>query len=151
MLGHDDQGAVPGAATHANPDKYHQTSFNALAGYGAEGAQGRVEVEAGLINKRYDNFKLMRGKSRTTPSVIVMTPSSAPRSTGAWRPRPSCCFRPCRRNMTTSRVIPSPDMDNAGQHGPQVSGWRNLGSGSQDHGHLQGWSDQEGFQRRQPA
>jgi hypothetical protein len=58
MLGHDDQGAVPGAATHANPDKYHQTSFNALAGYGAEGAQGRVEVEAGLINKRYDNFKL---------------------------------------------------------------------------------------------
>lgn len=57
MLGHDDQGAVPGAATHANPDKYHQTSFNALAGYGAEGAQGRIEVEAGLINKRYDNFK----------------------------------------------------------------------------------------------
>ena len=58
MLGHDDQGAVPGAATHANPDKYHQTSFNALAGYGAEGAQGRVEVEGGVINKRYDNFKL---------------------------------------------------------------------------------------------
>ena len=58
MLGHDDQGAVPGAATHANPDKYHQTSFNALAGYGAEGAQGRVEFEGGLINKRYDNFKL---------------------------------------------------------------------------------------------
>lgn len=57
MLGHDDQGAVPGAATHANPDKYHQTSFNALGGYGAEGAQGRIEVEAGLINKRYDNFK----------------------------------------------------------------------------------------------
>jgi hypothetical protein len=58
MLGHDDQGAVPGATTHANPDKYHQTSFNALAGYGAEGAQGRVEFDAGLINKRYDNFKL---------------------------------------------------------------------------------------------
>ena len=58
MLGHDDQGAVPGAATHANPDKYHQTSFNALAGYGAEGAQGRVEIEGGVINKRYDNFKL---------------------------------------------------------------------------------------------
>jgi hypothetical protein len=57
MLGHDDQGAVPGAATHANPDKYHQTSFNALGGYGAEGAQGRIEIEAGLINKRYDNFK----------------------------------------------------------------------------------------------
>jgi hypothetical protein len=55
--GHDDQGAVPGAATHSNPDKYHQTSFNALGGYGAEGAQGRFEVEAGLINKRYDNFK----------------------------------------------------------------------------------------------
>ena len=58
MLGHDDQGAVPGAATHANPDKYHQTSFNILGGYGAEGAQGRIEVEGGSINKRYDNFKL---------------------------------------------------------------------------------------------
>lgn len=58
LLGHDDQGAVPGAATHANPDKYHQTSFNLLGGYGAEGAQGRIEVEGGLINKRYDNFKL---------------------------------------------------------------------------------------------
>ena len=58
MLGHDDQGAVPGAATHANPDKYHQTSFNALAGYGAEGAQGRVDVDGGVINKRYDNFEL---------------------------------------------------------------------------------------------
>ncbi|MBI5107794.1 MAG: outer membrane beta-barrel protein [Rhodocyclales bacterium] len=58
LQGHDDQGAVPGAATHANSDKYHQTSFNALGGYGAEGAQGRFEIEAGLINKRYDNFKL---------------------------------------------------------------------------------------------
>lgn len=57
LLGHDDQGAVPGATTHANPDKYHQTSFNLLGGYGAEGAQGRVEVEAGSISKRYDNFR----------------------------------------------------------------------------------------------
>ncbi len=57
LLGHDDQGAVPGAATHANPDKYHQTSFNLLGGYGAEGAQGRIEVEAGSISKRYDNFR----------------------------------------------------------------------------------------------
>ena len=54
--GHDDQGAVPGVGTHANPDKWHQTSFSGLAGYGAEGAEGRVELEAGLINKRFDNF-----------------------------------------------------------------------------------------------
>jgi hypothetical protein len=57
LLGHDDQGAVPGAATHATPDKYHQTTFNLLGGYGAQGAQGRVEVEAGSISKRYDNFR----------------------------------------------------------------------------------------------
>lgn len=54
--GHEDRGSVP-AVGHALPDEFHQTSFNAVGGYGAEGAQGRVEVEAGLINKRYDNFK----------------------------------------------------------------------------------------------
>lgn len=57
MLGHDDQGAVPGTATHANPDKYHQTTFNVLGGYGAEGAQGRIELEGGTVSKRYDNFR----------------------------------------------------------------------------------------------
>jgi hypothetical protein len=59
LQGHDDQGATPGTgAGHANPDKWHQTSFGGVAGYGAEGAQGRIEVEAGLINKRFDNFLL---------------------------------------------------------------------------------------------
>lgn len=56
LLGHDDQGAIPGVATHANPDKWHQSSFGGVAGFGAEGAQGRIELEGGLINKRYDNF-----------------------------------------------------------------------------------------------
>ncbi|MCX7180847.1 MAG: outer membrane beta-barrel protein, partial [Proteobacteria bacterium] len=55
-LGHDDLGAVPGVNTHANPDKWHQSSFSGMAGYGAEGAQGRVELDAGYISKRYDNF-----------------------------------------------------------------------------------------------
>jgi hypothetical protein len=64
MLGHDDQGALPGARTHATPDKYHQTSFNLLGGYGAEGAQGRVEVEAGSISKRHDNYRFI-----TDPAV----------------------------------------------------------------------------------
>ena len=57
LLGHDDLGSVPGVATHANPDKWHQSSFSGLAGFGAEGAQGRIEVEGGLTSKRYDNFK----------------------------------------------------------------------------------------------
>lgn len=56
LKGHEDRGSVP-AVGHPLPDEFHQTSFNALAGYGAEGAQGRIEVEAGLINKRYDNFE----------------------------------------------------------------------------------------------
>lgn len=54
--GHDDQGAVPGATTHANPDKWHQSSFSGVGGYGAEGAQGRVELEGGVTSKRYENF-----------------------------------------------------------------------------------------------
>lgn len=59
LQGHDDQGSTPGTgAGHANPDKWHQTSFGGVVGYGAEGAQGRVELEAEAINKRYDNFKL---------------------------------------------------------------------------------------------
>lgn len=58
LKAHEDRGSVPGTgAGHSAPDEFHQTSFNALAGYGAEGAKGRVEVEAGLINKRYDNFQ----------------------------------------------------------------------------------------------
>lgn len=55
--GHDEQGAVPGAGFHTKPDDWHETSFLGLAGYGAPGAQGRVEVDFGLISKEYDNFK----------------------------------------------------------------------------------------------
>ena len=58
LEGHDDQGSTPGTgAGHAEPDKWHQSSFGGVAGYGAEGAQGRIEVDAGVISKRYDNFK----------------------------------------------------------------------------------------------
>ncbi|MCX7166518.1 MAG: outer membrane beta-barrel protein [Rhodocyclales bacterium] len=56
MLGHDARGSVPGVG-HNAPDEYHQTSLNALYGYGADGAQGRFEVEAGWISKRFDNFR----------------------------------------------------------------------------------------------
>lgn len=52
------RGSVPGTgAGHAEPDEYHQTALNAQLGYGAEGAQGRVEFDAGLTSKRYDNFQ----------------------------------------------------------------------------------------------
>lgn len=57
LQGHDDQGSTPGTgAGHAQPDEWHQSSFGGVVGYGAEGAQGRIEVEAEVINKRYDNF-----------------------------------------------------------------------------------------------
>ena len=57
--GHDDLGSVPGLGlNHPTPDKWHQSNFSGVAGYGAEGAQGRVEVEGGLVSKRYDNFRL---------------------------------------------------------------------------------------------
>lgn len=60
-LGHDDLGGVPGATTHSNPDKWNETKFNGTFGYGAEGSQGRIELEGGLTNKRYDNFQLTAG------------------------------------------------------------------------------------------
>ncbi len=56
-LGHDDLGSIPGVATHGNPDEWRQSSFGAVASFGAEGAQGRIEAEAGVVNKQYDNFK----------------------------------------------------------------------------------------------
>lgn len=57
LQGHDDQGSTPGTGGgHAEPDEWHQSSFGGVVGYGAEGAQGRIEVEAEVINKRYDNF-----------------------------------------------------------------------------------------------
>lgn len=56
LKGHDDQGAVPGVGLHTRPDKWNQSTFSGVAGYGAEGAQGRVEVDFALINKEYDNF-----------------------------------------------------------------------------------------------
>ena len=60
QLGHDDQGAVPQAnstSIHARPDKYHQGTVGANFGYGAEGAPGRIELDASNINKLYDNFR----------------------------------------------------------------------------------------------
>jgi len=57
LQGHDDLGSIPGVATHANPDKWHQSSFSGVAGFGAEGAKGRIELDGGLTSKRYDNFK----------------------------------------------------------------------------------------------
>lgn len=57
LKGHEDQGAVPGVATHATPDEFNQTSFNVLGGYGAEGAQGRIELEGGFVTKRYTNYR----------------------------------------------------------------------------------------------
>ena len=55
--GHDDQGSIPGVGRHTRPDEWHQSTFAGVAGYGAEGAQGRVEIDFGLINKEYDNFR----------------------------------------------------------------------------------------------
>lgn len=60
-LGHDDLGAVPGVANHSSPDKWNETKFNGTFGYGAEGSEGRIELDGGLTNKRYDNFQLTAG------------------------------------------------------------------------------------------
>lgn len=37
------------------PDRWHQWGLNGLFGFGAPGAQGRIELEAGYAEKRYDS------------------------------------------------------------------------------------------------
>ena len=54
---HEDRGSDPNTAPHTAPDEYTQSSVSGKFGYGAEGAQGRMELDAGLTNKRYDNFR----------------------------------------------------------------------------------------------
>lgn len=57
--GHDDLGSTPGlGVNHSEPDEWHQSSISGVAGYGAEGARGRIEVQGGAVSKRYDNFQL---------------------------------------------------------------------------------------------
>lgn len=57
LKGHDDQGSVPGVGFHTKPDKWTRPTFAGVAGYGAEGAQGRVEIDFALSNLEYDNFR----------------------------------------------------------------------------------------------
>jgi len=54
---HDDQGAIPGGTIHRKPNEWHQSSIKAMGGYGAPGAQGRVELTLGYASKRYDNYE----------------------------------------------------------------------------------------------
>ena len=48
----DARGALPTAATQA-PNEYRSGGINGLISYGAQGAQGRVELEGSYLEKRY--------------------------------------------------------------------------------------------------
>lgn len=51
IKGHDGRNA----RMFANKEVWHTTGLNGVAHYGAEGAQGQFEAEAGVIAKRYDS------------------------------------------------------------------------------------------------
>lgn len=63
--GHDDRGSVVGAGVGATPDRYQTTGVAGVFGYGAEGAQGRIEVDAGYLTKRYDNNQFLSATTGT--------------------------------------------------------------------------------------
>ena len=52
--GHDPRGSTDRTIS-TGPDKYDNTGANALLAYGANGAAGRVELEAGTIKRHYTN------------------------------------------------------------------------------------------------
>ncbi len=55
---HDDRGTgrSEGAGAPAgDPDEWHSYGLGGLYSYGAKGAKGRLEVEAGFLSKEYDN------------------------------------------------------------------------------------------------
>lgn len=63
--GHDARGSVVGAGGGPTPDVYHTTGLAGVFGYGSEGAQGRIEVDAGVLNKRYDNNRFLTATTGT--------------------------------------------------------------------------------------
>ena len=52
--GHDPRGSTDRSIS-TEPDKYDNTGANALVAYGANGAAGRVELEAGTYKRHYTN------------------------------------------------------------------------------------------------
>ena len=52
--GHDPRGSTDRGLS-ATPDKYRSTGGSGLFAYGANDARGRIELEAGTVNKRYTN------------------------------------------------------------------------------------------------
>lgn len=53
--GHDARGSVVGQAFGSTPNEYTTTGVSGVFGYGAEGAQGRIEINGGRLARRYKN------------------------------------------------------------------------------------------------
>jgi len=54
LEGHDPRGSTNDAAT-TTPNRYRQEALRGIFGFGAQGAQGRFELEAGGLSKHYIN------------------------------------------------------------------------------------------------
>ncbi len=67
--GHDPRGSTDRVGA-ASPDRYSLTGGSALFAYGANEAKGRIEVEAGTVDRRYQNNRTStEGSDRNTDSV----------------------------------------------------------------------------------
>ncbi|MBC7621990.1 MAG: outer membrane beta-barrel protein [Aeromicrobium sp.] len=67
--GHDPRGSTDRGIA-GTPDEFRSTSVNALFAYGANDAKGRIEVEAGTLDKRYQNNRATTlASDRNTDSI----------------------------------------------------------------------------------
>jgi hypothetical protein len=66
--GHDPRGSTDRGFS-GTPDEYRSTGGSALFAYGANDAKGRIEVEAGTVDRKYQNNRTTTvGSDRTTDS-----------------------------------------------------------------------------------
>lgn len=70
LIGTDPRGSTDRALSSA-PDKWHAPTANAVYTYGAKGAQGRIQVETSLQQKRYDNNRATTAASDVNIGAVA--------------------------------------------------------------------------------
>jgi hypothetical protein len=65
IQGHDERGAIYGAAIGSRPSVYQKTGVSGIWGYGTSAASARLELDGGYLNKRYDNNQTITEHSGT--------------------------------------------------------------------------------------
>lgn len=61
--GHDQRGSVVGLGIGETPNEYTTTALSGVYAYGAEGAKGRIEIDGGVLARRYQNNPTLTARS----------------------------------------------------------------------------------------